>query len=82
MVMMQDGFTALLTSSHMGHRGVVKALLKSSAKIDAADNVRVRGSVFGVSLSACVSITQTYKSTQKNSMCFVYLSHNTHFPHI
>ena len=43
MVMMQDG--PLFMSSQEGHVGVVEVLLKNKANIEAADKVRVRGSV-------------------------------------
>ena len=42
---MQNGFTALLISSHKGHVGVVEVLLKNKANLEAADKVRVRGIV-------------------------------------
>ena len=43
---MQDGFcTPLYASSQDGHGGVVEMLLKNKANIEAAEEVRVRGSV-------------------------------------
>ena len=46
---MQDGMTALFISSFYGHGGIVEVLLKNKANIEAAGNVRARGSVlYGV----------------------------------
>ena len=44
MVMMQEGRTPLVISSHCGHGGVVEVLLKNGANIEAANQVHVRGS--------------------------------------
>ena len=45
MVMIQDGCTPLYMSSQNGHRGVVEALLKNNANIEASPKVRVKGIV-------------------------------------
>ena len=69
---------SLYISSQCGHRGVVKALLKNSANIEAAHNVRVGGSVFWASQSVIVCL---HIPTHKSSMCASYAYHTPHTSH-